>query len=83
MNTLAKHTRSLTTRASMHIFVNDERREITPPLTLAGFMEGLAMGTLDGVAVAANGTVVPRPAWASQQLAEADRLLIIQATQGG
>jgi sulfur carrier protein len=43
------------------------------------------MGLADkkGVAVAVNGAVVPRGDWAARELAEADRVLVIQATQGG
>ena len=36
-----------------------------------------------GVAVALNGAVVPRAGWPSRSLADADHVLVIQATQGG
>ncbi|TCT03227.1 sulfur carrier protein ThiS [Aquabacter spiritensis] len=36
-----------------------------------------------GIAVALNGTVVPRARWAEQTLASGDTLEIIQARQGG
>lgn len=67
----------------MRIFVNDEPREAGPASTLAHFMDGLALRTFDGIAVAVNDTVVPRAGWAAHVLTESDRLLIIQATQGG
>jgi sulfur carrier protein len=36
-----------------------------------------------GIAVARNGTVVPRTAWADTVLAAGDRLEVLTATQGG
>jgi sulfur carrier protein len=36
-----------------------------------------------GVAVARDGTVVPRTEWAETVLAEGDRLEVLTATQGG
>lgn len=36
-----------------------------------------------GIAVARDGTVVPRGAWGDTVLAEGDRLEVLTATQGG
>ncbi|GAA4922480.1 sulfur carrier protein ThiS [Actinoplanes utahensis] len=36
-----------------------------------------------GVAVAVNGTVVPRSAWATVDLADGDRIEVLTAAQGG
>ncbi len=38
---------------------------------------------IPGIAVAANGEVVPRERWGLQQLVPNDSILIIRATQGG
>jgi sulfur carrier protein len=67
----------------MTILVNDESREIGAPATLAQFMESLGLKSLDGVAAALNDCVVPRSAWGARPLADGDRLLLIQAAQGG
>ncbi|MDR1497711.1 MAG: sulfur carrier protein ThiS [Puniceicoccales bacterium] len=67
----------------MIILVNGESREVAPPITLAQFMDGLAMRSFDGVAAALNDCVVPRSAWGGRPLADGDRLLLIQAAQGG
>jgi sulfur carrier protein len=67
----------------MKIFVNDEPRDITAQLTLAQFMGSLALRSFNGIAVALNDAVVFREGWSSRSLADGDRLLIIQAAQGG
>ena len=67
----------------MKIFVNDEPRELPAPASLAQFMGGLALRAFSGVALALNDTVVPRDSWPARALADGDRLLIIQAAQGG
>lgn len=67
----------------MTIFVNDDPREIPAGLSLSQFMETLTLPSFDGIAVAVNNELAARQAWGQSLLAEGDRLLIIQATQGG
>lgn len=43
----------------------------------------VADGTALGMAVAVNATVVPRTAWAGEELADGDVVEIVSATQGG
>jgi sulfur carrier protein len=37
----------------------------------------------NGIAVAVNNTVIPKPSWKAHFLNETDEILIISATQGG
>jgi sulfur carrier protein len=37
----------------------------------------------NGIAVAINNTVIPKPSWKTHKLNETDDILIISATQGG
>ncbi|MDR2512955.1 MAG: sulfur carrier protein ThiS [Puniceicoccales bacterium] len=67
----------------MTILVNDDPREISPGLSLSQFMETLALPSFNGIAVAVNNELAPRPTWGQRLLAKGDQLLIIQATQGG
>ncbi|MDR2982421.1 MAG: sulfur carrier protein ThiS [Puniceicoccales bacterium] len=67
----------------MLVHVNDEPKEVPQSATLAELVEGLALRSLDGVAVAVNEMVVPRRDWITRQLQDEDRLIIIHATQGG
>jgi sulfur carrier protein len=65
------------------VYVNDEPRTLAPAATLLTLARELGLAERKGVAVAVNGTVVPRAGWLSQALAPADRVLVIKATQGG
>ena len=67
----------------MTIHLNDRPREVAAAATLLDLLRELALDGRRGVAVAVNDAVVPRAAWPAQALAEADRVLVIQATQGG
>ncbi len=66
----------------MQILLNDQPREVAPGASLGDFLAGLGLAPR-GVAVAVNGAVAPRSTWATRPLAEGDRVLVIQATQGG
>ena len=67
----------------MMIFVNDQPRELAPAATLAVMLGELGLAERAGIAVACNGGVVPRASWGTRALGDGDRVLIIQATQGG
>jgi sulfur carrier protein len=52
--------------------------------TIAGLMAARALASnARGVAVALNGRVVPRAAWAETSLRDGDRVEIVRAMQGG
>ena len=65
------------------ILVNDRPRALRPGETLAGLVADLGLAERKGVAVAVNGSVVPRLKWPARALGADDRVLVIQATQGG
>jgi len=65
------------------ILVNDRPQPFVPGTTLLAVVQGLGLADRKGVAVAVNAAVVPRSAWAERRLAPDDRLIVIQATQGG
>jgi sulfur carrier protein len=65
------------------IFVNDAPRPMPAEATLSALARELALEGRKGVAAAVNGSVVPRAEWASRALGDSDRVLVIQATQGG
>ncbi|MCS6245519.1 MAG: sulfur carrier protein ThiS [Opitutus sp.] len=67
----------------MNIRVNDQPREVVADTALAELARVLGLGERKGVAIALNDEVVPRAAWAGRKLIEGDRVLVIQATQGG
>jgi sulfur carrier protein len=72
-----------TATATLQIYVNDKPRALAGAATLLDLLRELGFAERKGVAVAVNGAVVSRRAWPAHVLGEGDRLLVIQATQGG
>jgi sulfur carrier protein len=68
----------------MIVSINGEKKNIAAVNTLEGLLR-IAGVTPEskGVAVALNGEVVPRSAWASARVQENDSVEIIHAVQGG
>ncbi|HEX3728983.1 MAG TPA: sulfur carrier protein ThiS [Opitutaceae bacterium] len=65
------------------IIVNDQPRALAAGATVASLLAELGLRGRQGVAVAVNGAVVARSLWTDRALGAADRVLVIQATQGG
>jgi len=65
------------------IYVNDRPQGLPAEGGLAAVLRHLGLEGKKGVAVAVNGQVVPRSGWARRILEAEDRILVIQATQGG
>jgi sulfur carrier protein len=70
-------------RELLHVHVNDTDRMVTSGTGLLSLLEEMAVADRLGLAVALNAEVVPRACWAARTLHEGDRILIIQASQGG
>jgi sulfur carrier protein len=66
----------------MTIVINGQRHELPDDATLTDVVARLTSAAR-GVAVALNGSVVPRGEWHSTALAEADQVEILTAVQGG
>jgi len=68
----------------MTVVVNGTPTEVASDATVAGVVAGLGLPVSGaGIAVALNGEVVPRSAWASTGFGERDRLEVLGASQGG
>jgi sulfur carrier protein len=78
---------------TVRVSINGEVRELTAGTTVAEVVAELApwsdygtaspRATARGIAVAVNDEVVPRTAWPDRVLAEADRVEVLTAVQGG
>ena len=66
----------------MELFVNGEPKTCTEPVSLAQFIQQLAMKG-DRVAVELNREIVPRAQWGDTQLHDGDRLEIVHFVGGG
>lgn len=65
------------------IFVNDQRRVWVEGAVLAVLLAELGLAERRGIAAALNGIVVARTDWTTRQLTAGDRVVVIQAAQGG
>jgi sulfur carrier protein len=66
----------------VEIFVNGLPRQVPAPLTLADLLASAELPSR-GVAVAVDGSVVPRAEHATTTLGEGARIEIVTAVQGG
>lgn len=65
----------------MFVYLNGTEKNFQPKLSL--LLEKENMLEKKGIAVAVNNIVIAKNAWASFELKENDKVLIIQASQGG
>lgn len=62
--------------------VNGANRTLAGPVSVTGLVGLLTAGTA-GVAVARNGTVVPRSRWDDELVVDGDTIEVVTAVQGG
>ena len=67
----------------MKILLNNHNLEISETTSLDILLNDLGQDDLRGWAVAINEDVIPRQDFENTFLSEGDRVLLIQATQGG
>ena len=70
-------------QAELTVYVNDKARALAASTSVWALLRELGLAERKGVAVAVNGSVVRRGEWPARTLAADDRVLVIQATQGG
>jgi sulfur carrier protein len=66
----------------MRLIVNGREHAAEQPLSVAALVDSI-IPVRRGVAVAVNGTVVPKSTWAEVSLAEGDAVEVLTAAQGG
>ena len=64
------------------ISINGEPRQFPQAISIATFIEEMGLAG-KRIALERNGEIVPRSAFAAQQLAEGDKLEIVVAVGGG
>ena len=67
----------------MKVHINDELKEFDSELTLVSLLNQIGMFDFTGWAVALNEEVIPASEIDSTLIADGDRLILVQATQGG
>lgn len=66
----------------MNLFLNGEATKAPDSVTVAAFLDRLGLPQ-KGVAVERNREIVPKSAYAATELAEGDRIEIVQFVGGG
>ena len=66
----------------MTVVINGEQHELADGAVLTEAVTRLT-ASVRGVAVALNGSVVPRGEWASTTLTDTDQIEVLTAVQGG
>ncbi len=66
----------------MKLIVNDKEHELATNTTLHLLAQSLQLPE-QGIAMAVNNRMIPRPQWETYQLCENDRVIIIKAACGG
>jgi sulfur carrier protein len=67
----------------MNISINQQPREIPDQCSLEQLLTQVLGIPVAGLAVAVDQTVIPSTAWPAYILREADKVMLIRATQGG
>ncbi|MEC9123800.1 MAG: sulfur carrier protein ThiS, partial [Verrucomicrobiota bacterium] len=62
---------------------NDDSREVKGESTVGSLLDEIELNDLAGWAVAVNECVIARDEAADYELSEGDRVILVQATQGG
>jgi sulfur carrier protein len=67
----------------LKVLLNDETRELNGKATVGSLLEEIELTDLAGWAVAVNEQVIAKDETLDYELSEGDRVILIQATQGG
>ncbi|HEY1201949.1 MAG TPA: sulfur carrier protein ThiS [Niastella sp.] len=67
----------------MNIIINQQPRDIPDKCSLEHLLTHVLGIPVAGLAVAVDQTVIPNTDWPAYMLREADKVMLIRATQGG
>ncbi len=67
----------------MEIFINNKQHNIKEQSTIKDLLLQLDITQTKGIAIAINNLVIPKEQWEQHTIVEADKVIIITATQGG
>lgn len=67
----------------MNVFLNNEPLEVNNSINLIEILELKNLKQKKGIAVAVNNQIIPKMNWDKHTINENDKLMVIQATQGG
>jgi sulfur carrier protein len=67
----------------IELLVNSESHQYTQEVSLQKLLDDMSLKSQKGIAVAVNEMVIPKQDWENYVLNHQDKIIVIQATQGG
>ena len=67
----------------MTVYINNKPTELADAAVISHALTALGIEARNGMALAVNSDVIPRPEWDNYILKDQDKIMIIKATQGG
>lgn len=67
----------------MKVYVNNTEHNVPAGTTVSGLLECMEIRNLKGTALAVNGEIIPGDQWQHTEVNDQDRVLMIEAVQGG
>jgi sulfur carrier protein len=67
----------------MQVYVNNTEKNVSDDISVTVLLEQEQIPSVKGIAVAVNGTVIPKAEWNNYKLPSGSQILIIKASQGG
>ena len=67
----------------MEITVNQQNYTVTEHCSLQQLLSVVIQQPIKGIAIAVNGTIIPKTNWETYLLSPCDHIILIKATQGG
>jgi sulfur carrier protein len=67
----------------MDIYINSKLQQLNDTARITDVLTQLNITSQNGIAVAVNNNVIPKPDWDSYTLHPEDQITLIRATQGG
>jgi sulfur carrier protein len=67
----------------MTIYINSIPKELPASAHIQDALSAVSITSPNGIAIAINNNVVPKPQWDTYPLQPEDKITIIKATQGG
>lgn len=67
----------------MNVFLNNKSCFIEKEINLSSFLTEIKIEVIQGIAIAINDTIIPKPEWNDTILKHNDQITLITATAGG
>jgi len=67
----------------MEVTINNQNHLLNEACSIEQMLALVLPSQTDGLAIAVNQTIIPKPCWTGHVLNSGDQIILIKATQGG